>query len=66
MAFLSCPRCAEAGYQVFATHAYCVGCNYSPDFDLGTISPNRRTPLKRFRQNGAPDVARYVKPYGLM
>ena len=42
MSFLSCPRCSEAGYQIFATHAYCVGCNYSPDFDLGQSRFNRR------------------------
>ena len=28
-----CTRCWESGYQIFATHSYCVDCNYSPDFD---------------------------------
>jgi hypothetical protein len=35
MFFETCPRCDEDGYQIFSNHAYCVGCNYSPDFDLG-------------------------------
>gem|GEM_PF-5197976 len=43
MAFLSCPRCTESGYQIFVTHAYCVGCNYSPDFDPGTKPKRLRT-----------------------
>jgi len=31
--FSICPRCAERGYDRLRTHAYCVSCNYSPDFE---------------------------------
>ncbi|OYZ24467.1 MAG: hypothetical protein B7Y39_00735 [Bdellovibrio sp. 28-41-41] len=27
--FETCPRCGDGGLQRFATHSYCVGCNYS-------------------------------------
>jgi hypothetical protein len=27
--FDSCPRCGDGGLQIFSTHSYCVGCNYS-------------------------------------
>lgn len=31
--FLTCPRCGEKGFDRLRTHAYCVECNYSPDFE---------------------------------
>lgn len=27
-----CPRCGEAAYEVLKTHAYCINCNFSPDY----------------------------------
>ena len=42
MFFETCPRCDENGYQIFLDHAYCVGCNYSPDFDLGVKLLSKR------------------------
>ena len=29
--FQKCPRCDERSYEVLKTHAYCAGCDYSPD-----------------------------------
>ena len=26
-----CPRCGDGRYEVFRTHSYCPGCNYSDD-----------------------------------
>lgn len=31
--FETCPRCGDGGIQRFATHCYCVGCNYSDAYD---------------------------------
>jgi hypothetical protein len=37
--FSICPRCAERGYDRLRTHAYCVSCNYSPDFEAELSVP---------------------------
>ena len=29
--FQKCPRCDERSYEILKTHAYCAGCDYSPD-----------------------------------
>ena len=33
MGFAKCPRCGFRGYEMLATHSYCIDCNYSPDLD---------------------------------
>ena len=32
--FRKCPRCNEVAYEKLATHACCLQCNYSPDFEV--------------------------------
>ena len=33
MAIKDCPRCGANAYEVLMTHAYCLECNYCPEFD---------------------------------
>lgn len=37
--FSICPSCGLEGFDRLKTHAYCVQCNYSPDFDEGPNIP---------------------------
>jgi hypothetical protein len=29
--FHRCPRCREQGLEIFATHSYCLNCNYTSE-----------------------------------
>lgn len=29
-----CPRCGDLGWEVLATHSYCIGCNHFRIYDV--------------------------------
>ena len=33
-----CPRCGDQSYELLSTHAHCIGCNYSPEQDIGYLA----------------------------
>lgn len=33
MGFHICPRCGDQGYEKLSSHDYCIGCNYSSEFN---------------------------------
>ena len=37
--YVRCPRCGEVSLEILKTHAFCAGCNYSPDFEEGNAIP---------------------------
>ena len=37
--YARCPRCGEVSLEILKTHAFCAGCNYSPELEEGDAVP---------------------------